>query len=223
MKLLIVGGVITGIDTTIRNLESSELIKNLPLCSYYSYGVSDYENTECATYSEISTKISSEKSALEEELAVNLAILVPQKLLIQNTLKSPEIQYILAKTASNRAPINEMLAKFSEYRTSATVYKGEDIECGNFVVNENGDITVSCDFYGFSLNGSSTGKVLTSRNTATAFLDKLRSPESTFKILNEPKALEIGVYSSTDLGIKSTFTTKTTINLKLRYSAPNRI
>lgn len=137
-------------------------------------------------------------------------------------MKSPEVQYILAKTSSNRVSVQEMLNKFSEFRTSATVYKGDDIECSNFSLNEKGEMTMTCDFLGFSISGSAD-KVTTSRSTALTFLEKLRSPYSGFKIINEPKTLEIQPYISADLGIKGTFTTKTTLNLKLRYTSPNRI
>jgi hypothetical protein len=39
--------------------------------------------------------------------------------------------------------------------------------------------------------------------------------------MNEPKMLEMQQYSSSDPGIKSLFTTRTTLNLKLKYSSPN--
>lgn len=223
VKILLVVGVVGTLDSTIRNLDSGDFLKSLPLCAYYAYGVENYENADCDTYSGIYGKLSTLRGELEKELSINLAILVPQKLLLQNTLKSPEVQYILTKTTSNRVSIPEILAKFAEYRTSATVYRGEDIECGNFAVSENGDLTVTCDFFGFSINGSSETKALTSRSTAIAFLDKLRAQDSSFRILNEPKVLEMTQYSSTDLGIKSTFTTKTNVLLKLRYIPSNRL
>lgn len=220
-KIGLIVAILTGIDATIRNLESSSVISMFPLCGYYALGVEGYDNANCMTDAEILTHLSGEKADLEKELALNLVVLIPQKLLIQNTLKSPEVQYILAKTSTSRVSIQEMLNKLSDFRTSATAYKGEDIDCGTFIVNEKGDISMNCDFFGFSVN-SASAKSVTSRATALAFLDKLRSQDSGFKILNEPKVLEMQAYTSSDLGIRSTFTTKTTLGLKLRYSSPNR-
>lgn len=220
-KVGLVALILTGIDATIRNLNASDVTQSLPLCSYYALGVDEYENDNCSTYTEILSKLTDEKNELEKDLALNLAVLIPQKLLIQNTLKSPEVQYILAKTSSNRVSIDEMLRKLTEVRTTATPYKGEDIECMTFLVNEKGEMTMTCDFYGFSVTGSSP-RAVTSRTTALAFLEKLRAPESGFKLLNEPKILDMQSYVSSDLGIRSTFTTKTSLPLKLRYTSPNR-
>ncbi len=221
-KIALLVVVVTGIDVTLRNANSSDFARNFPVCSYLSTGVNDYPNTECMTYSEILSKLSTDRASLEKELWNNLAVLIPKKLQIQNTMKSPELQYILAKTSTNRVSIQEMLNKFSEFRTTATVYKGDDIECSSFSLNEKGEMTVTCEFFGFSISGSAD-KVTTSRSTALTFLEKLRSPYSGFKVLNEPKTLEIQPYTSADFGIKGTFTTKTTLNLKLRYTSPNRI
>lgn len=221
-KVALVITIVAGIDVTLRNISSSEFTKNLPLCSYYGMGVDGFSNTECMSYTEILSKLTNDRATLEKELGNNLAVMIPQKLLIQNTLKSPEVQYILAKTSNNRVSIEEVLNKFSEYRTTATVYKGDDIDCSNFLINEKGEFSVTCDFLGFSITGSAD-KATTSRSTALTFLEKLRSPYSGFKILNEPKTLEMQSFTSADLGIKGTFTTKTSLTLRLRYSSPNRI
>lgn len=221
-KIAVVICIVTGVDVTARNLVNNDAIKSLPLCSYYAMGVDEYNNDDCASYTEILARQSAKKAELEKELAINLAVLIPQKLLLQNTIKSPEVQYILAKTSNSRVLIDEMFTKFTDYRTGVNVYKGDDIDCYGYTVDEKGNFTVTCDFLGFSISGAGD-KVATSRVTALAFLDKIRSPESGFKIINEPKSLDMQVYSSADLGIRSTFTTKTTLTLKLRYSSPNRI
>ncbi len=135
-KILIVGTFVSAADVSIRNQNSSDIIKSLPLCSYYSMGVDNFDNIDCRTYTEIDSSLKGTRAALEEELGIGLAKLVPQKLLVQNALKSQEVQYILAKTSTNRVSINEMLNKFADLRTTATEYEGQDIECSGYAVNE---------------------------------------------------------------------------------------
>lgn len=60
--------------------------------------------------------------------------------------------------------------------------------------------------------------------TAIAFLYKIQDSEKTggFVLLNYPKTLDIEKFSSADPGIKSTFSTKTKLSLKLRFVALNQ-
>ncbi len=222
-KIALVAVFIASIDVSIRNMNSSEILKMFPLCSYYSLGIDNYDNsTTCNTYTEILSMYTGKRETLEQNLGISLAKMVPQKLLIQNALKSHEIQYILSKTTDNRVSIDEMMQKFTEIRTSDPTYKGENIECANFSTNEKWELAVSCSFLGFPISETSD-KSFTSRIIALNFLYNLRLPSSGFKIINEPKFLDMQAYSSVDPGIKSTFTTRTTLNLKLKYSTPNWI
>jgi hypothetical protein len=66
IALLIV--VATGIDVTLRNANTSDFVKNFPVCSYLITGVTDYTNTDCMTYSEILSKLSNDRANLEKEL-----------------------------------------------------------------------------------------------------------------------------------------------------------
>jgi hypothetical protein len=148
-KLLLLGAIIAGLDVTIRNSDSSEWLKSIPACSYYALGVEEYSNDSCHTYSEIQTSITDAKQALEKELGINLAILVPKKTQVQNVLNMPEVQFILQKTGNTRTSIVEAMTRFNEIKNTTTSFRGEDIECTKLTVNEKGELLATCDFYGF--------------------------------------------------------------------------
>ncbi len=122
----------------------------------------------------------------------------------------------------NRAPLRDIINNFNRIKNSATAYQGKDIDCTKFVMSEKGDLTVNCEFYGFPLL-SNDAIPLTSRTTALTFLDKLSDPSTGFTLLDQPKNLEIEKYTSTDTGLRSTFSTRTSLTLRLRYSAPNKL
>jgi hypothetical protein len=83
-------------------------------------------------------------------------------------------------------------------------------------------MTVRCDFYGFPLL-SSNATPFTSRSTALAFLAKLEDSSSNFTLLEQPKSLEIERFTSTDTGLRSTFSTRTSLTIKVQYSASNKL
>ncbi len=219
-KVLLVASFILGVDVTLRNLDASGFLSNLPICSYLAWGVGDYDNTECKLYVEIKDKLTKDRAQYEKDLTVPLAILVPKKLQSQNVLNSPEVQFIQLHTAG-RVTLTKVLDQFNEIKASSTIRRGEDIECKKLTLDEKGILNVNCDCYGFGLN-SGTEESNTSRSTALALIDKLSDKNSHFQIVEVPKALDLEKYSSSDLGIKSTFSTHTTLNLKLRYVVSNK-
>ncbi len=219
-KFLLLVLFVAGIDGSIRNLETSDFIKNIPLCSYYIMGVENYSNENCQTYSEISKSLTESKQALEKNLAINLAILIPKKTQVQNVLNMPEVRFIQQKTGGNRTSIVEAMNRLMELENSTTGFKGEDIDCSKIVIDEKWELSTICEFYWFGITGSGDQSV-SSRTTALAFLTKIGDPTSNFELLEQPKTLEIEKFTSTDLGIRSTFSTRTTLNLRLRYVTSN--
>lgn len=185
-------------------------------------GIENYDNTDCKTYTEIQAKVLSDSEDLDKALAANLSLLVPKRLLTQNILNMPEIQFIEQKTSSTRVSLNEAMEKFIAITNSATQLKGEDIECGSVTMNEKGEMTVRCEFYGYGIN-SSSARSDSSRATALAFLEKISEPTSGFTLVEAPKSLDIEKFTSAEIGVKSLFTTRTSINLKLRYNPSNKI
>ena len=81
--------------------------------------------------------------------------------------------------------------------------------------NEKGEFSVDCETYGGSLNDSAFKESRSSRITAISMLSRLEN--SDFRILNPPKSLDIAKYSTADVGIRSTFSTVTRLQLNLRY------
>lgn len=67
-KIALLVVVVAGIDVTLRNSNTSDFVKNFPLCPYLSTGIKDYPNTECMTYSEILSKLTNNRADLEKEL-----------------------------------------------------------------------------------------------------------------------------------------------------------
>lgn len=104
-----------------------------------------------------------------------------------------------------------------------TAYQGEDIDCKGITVDEGGELSISCDVYGGALFSPTKSATHSSREVAIEFLGRLSDPKQGFQILGFPKTLEIASYSSSDVGIKSLFSTKTSLSLKLRYLSPKKI
>ena len=213
---------ITIVDGTIRNLENNGFLKEIKLCSYYTFGVDNLGNAECGSYVQTKTFVAGQKEALEKDLGGKLAIVIPKKLVTTNTAKLPEVSFILQKTGNTRTSITEVTKNFLNIKNTATEYQGKDIDCEKMLLNEKGELTVRCDFYGFPLL-SSDATPFTSRSTALAFLKKLEDPSSNFTLLEQPKSLEIEKFSSADAGLRSTFSTRTSLTLKVRYSPSNKL
>lgn len=219
-KVLLVAAFVFGADSTLRNLDTSGFLKNLPVCSYLAMGVDAYDNKDCKNYIEIKDQITAERDKYEKDLTVPLSILVPKKLKSANVLTSSEVQFIQART-TNRVMLGKVVDRLNELKKLSTVRRGEDIECKKISLDEKGIVSLSCDCYGFGLD-SGTAQSNTSRATALSFLDKLTEKNSNFQLVESPKTLDIEKYSSTDLGIKSTFSTHTTLGLKLHYVVSNK-
>ncbi|MCK9272865.1 hypothetical protein M0P65_04940 [Candidatus Gracilibacteria bacterium] len=203
--------IILFFDIFLKSTEDNSLISALPIfCNYISYSIDGYDNTECKTVPVILNDLENQKKDIEKNILGILTNILPKKLDALNMASSNEVQFIKEKTGDSRISINEILDNFNELKSSS-IYKGDDIECKNITVNEKGDFETTCDIYGGSLLGSS----FTSRRTALDFLNKIN--QSNFIIADYPKKLDINKFSSSDIGIKGVFTTKTTINLKLKY------
>jgi len=52
---------------------------------------------------------------------------------------------------------------------------------------------------------------------AIDFLDRLNRAKQNFVVLESPVSLDLGSYTSTDIGIKSTFSTTTQALVKVRF------
>lgn len=218
LKIGIVATIVFGLDSTVRGLETPGFLENLPVCEYLSLGIEGYENAECRTVRQILETKAAERKQVESTIANNLLVLVPKRLEAGDVLNSPEIQFIKERTGDSRIAFSRVIDAFQDI-VKKSEYRGEDIECAGFKFNEKGELSVSCEFYGDSLSSSSSKESRSSRITALAFLSRLDSSE--FRLLNPPKTLDIQKYSSADVGIRSTFSTVTKVQLKMRYVPAN--
>lgn len=203
--------VILFFDIFLKNTEDNSLISALPIfCDYISYPIDWFNNVDCKTIPTILNELENKKNELEKDIGGKLIDILPKKLNALNIASSNEVQFIKEKTWDSRISINDILDSFDKLKASS-YYRGEDIECKDTTINEKWDFETTCDIYWWSLLGSS----FTSRRTALDFLNKIN--QSNFILTDFPKKLDINKFSSPDVGIKWTFTTKTTVNLKLKY------
>jgi hypothetical protein len=215
-QVLALGTVVFSADAYLRNREDVSFFAELPVCEYFSMGIDNFDNIGCKTYPQIVTKFQEDKIELEKKMWPALAILIPRKIQVSNVLGNPDIQFIEQHTGDNRIIINEMIEEFNTFRKSLGSFEGEDIDCKSFKVTEKWDLEVMCDFLGsWILSGDAKSK--TSRQIALEFLDKIGAEGSKFKLSEKPKSLSLDSYVSTDLWLRGTFSTKTTIPLKLKY------
>lgn len=214
MKVAIVAAIVFAADSSVRNMETPGFFESLPVCDYLSFGVGNFDNTDCKTVVQITADKTAERDEVESTIASNLLVLVPKRLEAGDALNSPEVQFIKERTGDSRVSFEKVITEFKDI-VNASAYKGEDIECTRFTFNEKGDFNVSCEFYGDSLDASTFKESRSSRMTALAFLARL--DDSEFRIQNYPKALDIQKYSTADVGIRSTFSTVTKLSLNLRY------
>lgn len=214
--------VVLLIDVTFRTQDDNSFVGNLGLCSYLAWGVENYDNPECKTIAMIHADSEKDKADTEKTIVSNLILLAPKELQSIDILNSPKVRFIQDHTGDNRISISETMARFMEIK-NRTAYQGEDIDCKNLVTNEKGELSVTCDVYGGAVLGPARGNSISSRETALSFIEALQDPTSNFQLIQSPKSLEIAAYSSSDVGLRSVFSTKTTISLKLRYLPPNKI
>lgn len=185
-------------------------------------GITDYENEECKTPLMIADSLNADKEKLEKIILTNLIIFVPTKIQLTDIVGSSKVQFIQEHTGDARLPIASAIARFLELKNSLTTYQGEDIDCKNLVTDEKGILTLSCDVYGWALIVPAGVETKTSREKVLAFLEVLGDMKNGFQVLSYPKSLDISQYSTTD-GIKSVFSTKTSIDLKLQYLPANKM
>lgn len=109
-------------------MEDNALFANLPICEYLSFGVNNYENTNCKTLSMIATEINAEKTKLEENITRNLILLIPKFMQSSDISTSPKVRFIQEHTGDSRVSVTEAIKRFMEIKNK-TNYQGEDIEC----------------------------------------------------------------------------------------------
>ena len=219
--LTIVITILLTLDVFARSSADNSLFANLPICSYLSYGITDYDNTKCQTLAMISTEVKTEKEKLENTIVTNLAILVPKLMQSLDIVNSPKIQFIQEHTGDSRVSLTEIMTRFQEIKNK-TSYQWEDIECSGITLDEAGKFSTSCEVYGGALLAPAGQTTKTSREMALSFLERLGDSKSGFQILSYPKTLDISEYNSTD-GFKAVFSTKTTLDLKLQYLPTNKM
>lgn len=121
-QILAVVTVFTSADAYLRDSEDAGFFSELPVCGYFAWGIDNFENTDCKTYPQITTKFQEDKVALEKQLASVLAVLIPKKIQVSNVLGNPDVQFIEQKTGDNRVSISEMMNDFNSFRTSLGSY-----------------------------------------------------------------------------------------------------
>lgn len=137
-KLFILGIIITillSIDVYARSADNNSLFANLPICPYLSYGIENYDNTECKTLLMISSEVTAKKEKLEKQIIENLVILVPKLMQSLNIVNSPKVQFIEEHTGNSRVSITETVRNFLDIKNKSD-YQGEDIECQTFSIDE---------------------------------------------------------------------------------------
>lgn len=187
----------------------------LPVCDYLSFGIDGYVNDQCKTPTQIVADKTEEQKQVTSTLVNNLLVLVPKRLEAGDALNSPEVQFIKERTGDSRVAFKKVVDEFHEKIVAKSDYQGEDVSCSRFKFNEKGDFSVDCETYGGSLNDSAFKESRSSRITAIGMLSRLEA--SDFRIINPPKALDIAKYSTAEVGIRSTFSTVTRLQLNLRY------
>ncbi|MDD2565300.1 MAG: hypothetical protein PHZ26_00930 [Candidatus Gracilibacteria bacterium] len=203
----------------------SDFIHSIPgVCDYIGTKIPGYNNTNnCLSIPKILEEQNKTYEKLESNILKSLVILIPKKIQTDYIISSPEVQFINSKHTSDKIFINKIFKEFEDLRTSNKPFNGLNIECSNYRADESGLFELSCIFYGASITSISDGQeVKTSRTVAIDFLKLLNSSNSRFKILNYPNNLSIQESNSTD-GIKSRFTTQTSIPLKLQYSLTSKL
>lgn len=213
MKFTVVATIVFSIDMGIRALEEPGFLENFPMCDYFSYGIDNYLNDECKTVKQIALLKSKEREEVYSTIINNLLVLVPKRLEANDALSSPEVQFIKERTGDSRIQFVKVLGEFQDI-VNDSAFKGEDIECSKIAFTEKGMLDVSCEFYGAPIDSPSK-ESKTSRMTAFAFLEKLEN--SNFRVTNPPKTIGIQKYSTAEVGIRSTFSTVSKLELSLRY------
>ncbi len=192
----------------------ASFLSGVGLCSYLTDGV-DYDNTQCYTLSQLKDHTIHDKLTLEADTIKQLISILPSMLQDVDVDKSPNVLFI-RRTLASRLSALDIMDQFQSIR-SKSPYQGEDIECIGFKISQSGVLSTSCAIYGGAVDDPAAGTSSSSRINALAFLSRLQSKDSHFTIVNYPSGIDISTYSSSEPGIKSLFSTKTSVDLTLQY------
>lgn len=182
------------------------------LCPYLSSDIKWYNNTDCLTLPKIKETVTKERETLEKNLWDNLSVLIPLKYAKANILSNPEILFIQETNWDNRIRLTKVLDDFWVL-VKNTNYQAE---CSNPKLDEKWTFSASCEFYWVWIL-SPWYNLGSSRMTTLKFLKNFENESNPFILKSYPDTLEISSFTSDDLGIKSTFSTKTSLDLKLLY------
>ncbi|MDD2516268.1 MAG: hypothetical protein PHF26_03555, partial [Candidatus Gracilibacteria bacterium] len=215
LTLVILFTILCGLNNYLRTTEDNKIVNDYFkfLCPYLSNGIEGYDNNnDCLTLPNIVKKLEGEQKNLEKSLRENLGILILLKYEKANILNSPRVLFIKEKNGDDRIQLTKEMDDFNKI-IDDTNYQ---VDCKGPKLNEKGSLGVNCDFYGVGI--LSPGHTLgSSRMTLLKFLKNFEDSTYPFSLNEYPKTLSILDFTSEDTGIKSTFSTKTSMELKLTY------
>jgi len=114
--LVVLVTILMSVDIFVRTMEDNSYFANLPICPYLSYGVDNYDNSDCKTLPQIFTELKDQKDKLENNIVTNLVILVPKFLQSSDISSSPKVQFIQEHTGDSRISITDAIARFLEIK-----------------------------------------------------------------------------------------------------------
>lgn len=225
MIVLVIVCFVTVFESNVRLADDAGIFKALPsfFCSYLSIGIDNYNNTDCKTATQILSDVQQKKTKLENDLLKDIITVVPPILATSDITSDPEVQFIAQHTGDTRIPITQVMNAFVQAKSN-TPYHGADMDCSNYTFDEQGDVKTSCMVYGWSIADIGNNPDSTSRAKAVNFLNSFSATNSNFTLLHAPQFLDITSYFNTTGGIKSIFTSQTSLaSLQLQYVSQSNI
>ncbi len=231
MILCIVFAIVLTIDVTIKGSEGNAFLSAIPGCQYIAtYNIDQSSKTfewipECLTAIWLKTELTKKTDDLEKKIVDNLAQLLSLRFQLVDIIARPDVRFIQERTSDARVNIVEMLKAFEDIKRSSDPNYGSAIKCQPTFADEKGNLQVICDTYGDRIDSTNS---ITSRLVAGMLIDKLqestiatktRELTSWFALLETPKTLELSPFMSID----SVYSTKTTLQLKLKYISNQKL
>lgn len=226
MIFCIVLAIILTIDVTIKGSEDASFLSAIPGCEYIAtYGIDQYENPGCLTAIWLKNELAKKTEELETKIVDNLTELLSLRFQLVDIIARPDVRFIQERSSDARVNIVDMLKAFEEIKRSSDQNYGSAITCQPTLADEKGNLQVTCDTYGDRIDSTNS---ITSRLVAGMLIDKLqestiasktREFTSWFALLETPKSLELSQFTSID----SVYSTKTTLQLKLKYISNQKL
>jgi hypothetical protein len=136
MVILVVASILGTIDVFLKSSNDNSVLALIPGCEFIATYGTDAPNSDCLTSSMLLEKEQKTLTALEDNIAKSMLVVLPKFLRLANVLTLPEVRFIQENTNNTRVNIVDMLTAFQKIKNDNSITYGSFIDCKVEQANE---------------------------------------------------------------------------------------